>query len=127
MQQETLTQKKKFESNSRVTYKLVLFDIVGGKILARVVEESRDYFQVTNPGILLITNPTADGGKTFQTNARIQGWIPWTPHYRIYKTALRGLAIVEDDWLQVLYAQYAELVQNGVYETKVYELAINPK
>lgn len=88
-------------------------------------KEYSDRFVVNNPGLLTLQPTTNDGGKSIQMVARLQGWMPWTPEYTLYKASVRGVALALESWLFELYSAHVTRALDGAYVTNPYDPGVS--
>lgn len=97
-----------------------IFDLMGSRLIGRVLEEKPDSFLLSWPALLDITpTPSTDGLPI--AGYKVRAVSPFTAGsnrtYRVFKSALRGLSHSNEKWLRELYEQYVTACESGVFNT----------
>lgn len=88
---------------------------MGGKIVGAVIEETTSHVKLSYPGLLTFKVEAVNGGARFRTVASLQGWLPFTPTYTLYKAGIRGASFPQEKWLHNLWAQHRLAADHGAY------------
>ena len=118
----TLKKKSKSRSLTQPGDKpgLFIFDVTGGKLVARVLHEGAAEYALTYPASLTFPIEALESGQRFSIKASLMGIVGVDKLYFLPKAALKGYCVCEDAWLHRVFARFEARALAGEFRLNPY-------
>lgn len=111
------TKKKKTPSSkSRPPDGMTIFDVVGGKVVGRVLRRTLDGHALEWAAQLSFVPVPLEGGRRFKVEAHLTPFTPCLPGFVLSHGAIRGYSVETRPWLKDLYARFVARAERGEFD-----------
>lgn len=97
-----------------------IFDIIGGKIVGKVLRRTLDGHALEWAAQLTFVPEPQEGGRRFKIWAHLTPYTPCLPGFVLAHGAIRGYSVETRPWLKDLYARFVARAERGEFDLNPY-------